>query len=362
MNKPAFLEPATIDIELLESLQNLQSNKTYLFDPKIDIQSILDFAANIKKNYNTLLIVGFGASCLNAKALLSCLEETSFSIFFIDNVDQGKIKCILSAIDITKTAIFAISLSGETDEVICLIKYLEPDPKNLFIATRSNSTLHGMANALGASYIKYPACYNVGRCALFSPIFLIIAAIAGVNIATLFQAGVDALRDLQVHDQVVRESRWMLSNYHNNKTNMVIISYVNRLKGLMQWLEQMIAESLGKNKFGLMPYIAWGSRYEHSMLQLFLDGPDDKMYKVFCNDLSTNDPINLLLKNHEQAVIRQLNKQDKPLKICQISLINEVIIAKIIIKYIIMIDLIARKQKINPFNQPAVENLKLNIR
>ena len=355
-----------IDIELSKTLQDLQDNKTYLFDPNIDIQKILDFAGNIKKNYNSLVIIGFGASCLNAKALLSCLEEVNFNIFFIDNVDEVEIKAILSKIEVAKTAIFAISLSGETDEVICLVKHLKPTPKNLFISARRNSTLHNMANTLGAFYLEYPAQYNVGRCALFSPVFLIIAGVAGVNIDVLFKAGQRALRDAKIHAEALTTSSWILDNYNNKKRNIIIISYVTRLNGLLQWLEQMIAESLGKNGFGLMPHIDWGSRYEHSMLQLFLDGPDDKMYKIFCNNLNSDNPsannLDLLLKGHGGSVVRAMQKLNKPIKTYQIESINETIIAKYIIKYIIAIDLLARRQQINPFNQPAVENLKLDIK
>lgn len=359
-------DSGAIDIELSKTLQDLQNNKTYLFDPNIDIQQILDFASDIKKNYNSLVVIGFGASCLNAKVLLSCLEEINFNIFFIDNVDEIEIKAILSKIEVAKTAIFAISLSGETDEVICLLKHIKPRPENLFISARSQSTLHNMANLLGACYLEYPAQYNVGRCALFSPVFLIIAGIAGVDIDILFKEGLRALKDAKIHAQALTTSSWILNNYNNKKSNIIIISYVTRLKGLLQWLEQMIAESLGKDGFGLMPHANWGSRYEHSMLQLFLDGPDDKMYKIFCNNLNSDNPsannLDLLLKSHGGSVVRAIKKLNKPIKTYQIESVNETIIARYIIKYIITIDLLARRQQINPFNQPAVENLKLDIK
>jgi glucose-6-phosphate isomerase len=351
-----------MDIVLSRSLQDFRDNKTYLFDPNINLADILNFAANIKKNYCSIIIIGFGASSLNAKALLSCLKKTKIDIFFIDNIDETAINSTWSKIDATKTAIFAISLSGETDEVICLIKHLKPEPNNLFISARSNSSLHHMANVLGANYIQYPAQYNVGRFALFSPIFLTIAAIAELDIKILFEAARQALNDPNIHYQAVIDSTWMLDNYNNHKPNIIIISYATKLQGLLQWLNQMISESLGKNGFGLMPCIEWGSRCEHSMLQLFLDGPDDKMYKIFLNNLSDNNALDNLLKNHGQNVLRELNKLNKPTKAYTIELINETLIAKLIIKYIIIIDLIGRIQKINPFNQPAVENLKLSIK
>jgi len=90
------------------------------------------------------------------------------------------------------------------------------------------------------------------------------------------------------------------------------------------------------------------------------------MYKIFCNNLNSDNPsannLDLLLKSHGGSVVRAIKKLNKPIKTYQIESVNETIIARYIIKYIITIDLLARRQQINPFNQPAVENLKLDIK
>jgi glucose-6-phosphate isomerase len=338
----------------------LKNNELYLFDYNTNFDYIKKLAATIKKKYDSLVIIGFGASSLNIQALLSCLDIYNLNIFYLDNTDQNLINSAQKLISLDKTAVFAISQSGETDEVICLLNFLVVAPQNLYISAKKGSSLFKLSYNLKANYIEYPSNFNVGRCSMFSPIFLIIAEIMGIDSENLFNQATKAINSFEIQQQVREEASWMLQQYSSGKPNIVIISYIPKLQGLIKWINQIIAESLGKDGFGFMPNAFWGTNYEHSVLQLLLDGPNDKCYMIFLNNSNQNS-IDKLLQNHGKKVLNQLINLEKPVKISSLIDINEKTIANLIIKHILTIGTIGQIQRFNPFNQPAVEKLKLSL-
>jgi glucose-6-phosphate isomerase len=333
----------------------LVNNQPYLFDANIDFAEISSFAAKIKNRYKRVVIVGFGASSLNLRALLSCLNGFSCEFFYVDNMDHNLFA--LAKMEDEATAIFAISQSGETQEVIWILQNIKITCSNLYVVTKRGSTLFNLTKSLNAHYLEYGASYNVGRCSVFCPIFFKLAEIAGADARKLFDSGVKALDDVDIKNQVIEESSWLLNQYNDSKRNLVMLSYVPQLTGFLEWLKQIFAESLGKNGFGLMPYGASGTCYEHSILQLFLDGPNDKIYKMFFK-LNAENSFEALLQNHGQKVLESLDQLGRSVKSYSFKQVTEELIGTLIIKYIYIIALVAKNIGFEPFNQPAVEKLK----
>jgi glucose-6-phosphate isomerase len=347
--------------KLQQLVHQVNSNEICLFDQTINFTDIKNFASQIQNRCRALVIIGFGASSLNIQALLSSVDQPFIDVFFIDNTDSYLIDSIFKKIDLKSTAFFAISLSGETDEVICLLNILNIPAQNLYIVTKLGSTLFNFAKQRQANYIEYPSNFNIGRCALFNPVFLSIAEIVGADAQKLFHSATQAISDHDIHKQVIQETTWMLQNYAHHRPNIVIISYTPKLQGLIKWLNQLIAESLGKAGFGFMPYSLFGTSYEHSLLQLFLDGPDDKLYKIFYQNSKVNS-LDKLLTNHGHRALDHLTNLNKPVNSDLINSVNEALIANLVIKYILIVGLIGKIKQINPFNQPAVEKLKSSLK
>ena len=160
-----------------------------------------------------------------------------------------------------------------------------------------------------------------------------------------------------------------------NKT-LILLNYVPELKNFMYWCQQLFAESLGKNKKGFIPVVSNAPKDHHSLLQLYLDGPRDKFFYIFSTKNEKKIKINslnfgknfkyLYKKTHNKVKISQKNAFIKVLKEKKISFrefqikkFNENIIGKLFFIFIFETLVFSKKLGVNPFDQPAVERVKI---
>ena len=140
----------------------------------------------------------------------------------------------------------------------------------------------------------------------------------------------------------------------------------------MLWCQQLIAESLGKKGKGILPVISIGPRDHHSLLQLYLDGPKDKFFYIFSlNNKSkikfeknlfkntlNNSNIYKVLNDQKNAMISILKKKEIPFISLELGKKNEETLGELFSYFILETIFIGENLNINPFNQPAVEELK----
>ena len=94
----------------------------------------------------------------------------------------------------------------------------------------------------------------------------------------------------------------------------IILLYGDELYEIGNWMKQLYAESLGKNGFGYLPVISQMTQDQHSVLQLYLDGPNDKFYEFYsANYHESNNFIDLTLSNHKQAMLKTLEDEGLPI-------------------------------------------------
>ncbi len=161
--------------------------------------------------------------------------------------------------------------------------------------------------------------------------------------------------------------------------NLIFLNYSPELEQFLFWCQQLIAESLGKNRKGFLPVISSAPKDHHSLLQLYLDGPNDKLFYIFSYEESSKYRLNVnqiinknsyldkkslsnIKKAQKNALIKSLYKNKIPFREFKIRTNNEEILGKLFSYFICETVIIGKLLKINPFNQPAVEEVKNSTR
>ena len=140
-------------------------------------------------------------------------------------------------------------------------------------------------------------------------------------------------------------------------------------------MSELIAESLGKKNKGFLPVISNVPKDHHSLLQLYLDGPKDKLFYIFSLEKNSKERINInkgirnnnflhkktlnSVKNaQKKSLIKTLTKNKVPFREFKIKKTDEEILGKLFSYFMIETVIIAKLLKLNPFDQPAVEQVK----
>ena len=161
--------------------------------------------------------------------------------------------------------------------------------------------------------------------------------------------------------------------------NLILFNYVPQLNKFLYWYQQIIGESLGKDGKGFLPTISLAPKDHHSLLQLYLDGPKDKLFYIFSDDQITNNKINSkrldnkfsylnkknlsqIKKAQKKAFIQSLKKKKIPFREFKINNFNEQNLGELFSYFIIETALIGKLINVNPFDQPAVEKVKINTK
>ena len=161
--------------------------------------------------------------------------------------------------------------------------------------------------------------------------------------------------------------------YKSKKINsLILLNYCPGLKYFLLWCQQLIAESLGKKGKGIIPIVSIAPRDHHSLLQLYLDGPKDKFFYIFSikqnkkikrtkglfAEAINNSNIYNVLETQKNAMISILKNKKIPFISVDIKKRNEETLGELFSYFIIETVFLAESLGINPYNQPAVEQIK----
>ncbi len=159
--------------------------------------------------------------------------------------------------------------------------------------------------------------------------------------------------------------------------NLIFLNYSPRLEKFLFWCQQLIAESLGKKNKGFMPIISNVPKDHHSLLQLYLDGPKDKIFYIFSleeknkeiikpvklknnsTDIFKNKSLSEIKDAQKNALIKSFKKNNIPFREFKIKKGKEEVLGELFSYFILETVLIGKLVSINPFNQPAVEQVKI---
>ena len=265
---------------------------------------INDFVTKIKSEdkYEHLVVLGIGGSSLGAQALMEGLNTPLWNriskgkrkgfltVDFIDNLDPQIIRTILSRLKLDQTLFLVVSKAGGTVEtVVPMLIAKEWTGENFYkqcVFVTSVETCHGTSLlyeiAQKNSIPIFPIPENVGgRYSIFSSVGLLPSALSGIDLNEV-QAGIqEADRICQMQDLKANLAATIALcayfSYTNNKNIFVLMPYSTCLKRFVDWFIQLWAESLGKTGKGSTPICAIGACDQHSQLQMFNEGHNDKL-------------------------------------------------------------------------------------
>ena len=351
-------------------LQSYEQSYKYDFSP-----------ATIKKfsRYKNIIIIGMGGSILGTKSIYSFLKKKiKKKVFFFDNLDL-ELNLIYKKIENLKNSCFiVVSKSGNTLETIINLRTIFSknllNNKLIIITEKANNNLMTIANKYKAEIIEHKEFIG-GRYSVLSESGMFPAALMGLNLKK-FKNLKQLLKDKNFVSSLIYNVASIYTLNLKKINNSVILNYDSSLNDLGYWYQQLVAESLGKKGKGINPILSFGPKDHHSLLQLYLDGPKDKFFTFFnSSEKESNSKTNKsifpnslgFLKNKSLKYIinAQCNATKNIFKIKKIPFRqitfnkkNEDDLGKIFIFFVLETILLSRLMNVNPFDQPAVEQIK----
>jgi glucose-6-phosphate isomerase len=354
-----------------------------------EIKEIKAIGAYLSR-FDKVLVLGIGGSILNGRVFSHFIHSNK--IIFCDNIDPFSFELILENLNLSKTGIIIISKSGNTPEVVmqslCLIEYIKEhygnkfsvDEQMVLITTRGHNFLTQFASYIEPKFVLEYKKIG-GRYSIFTSVGLLIAEITGLNIDKIVTGAnnvIDHFLTVPSHNNLpikaACESLVLLQERFNIQ---VIMFYIEKYAIFAEWFKQIYSESLGKEGKGILPVTAKGTTDQHSQLQLYLDGPQDKYFTFISYDSRNhgikakmpfqskeleyldNATMGNLYHCEKQATMQSLKDNNAPVRELILTKLDEQELGSVLMHYMLETILVGFKMKINPFDQPSIEKSKL---
>ena len=315
-------------------------------------------------------IIGMGGSSLGAQTIYDFLKHKIKKNFvFIDNLNPS----VKSNKKLRFTNL-VISKSGNTTETIVNANVLmKKNDKNIFITENKKSYLYLLAQKLKADVIHHNN-YIGGRYSVLSEVGMLPAELMGLN-PNNFKRLNNLIRNKYFLKFLIANVGAILHFSKKKKFNSIIINYDSKSENLFNWYQQLVAESLGKNKKGILPIISNMPKDNHSVMQLYLDGFENNFFTFFSmrenkskkiiNQKILSSHSYLKNKNISDIIYAQLKasknvfkKKNIPYRSFEIKNRSEQTLGELFCFFILETILLGKCMNINPYNQPAVELVK----
>jgi glucose-6-phosphate isomerase len=277
----------------------------------------LELAAALREKYSELLVCGIGGSALGTQAVYHAFDlpsERLLPVTVIDNVDPSQITTIGATSNLADCAINVISKSGTTLETMAAFFFLlealaglglkQADIDARIVATTDpkGGILRKLAERRGWNALAVPPDVG-GRYSVLSPVGLLPLAYAGIDVPLLLD-GAEECQSALAAMPTVRNPAWRLAAAHylleteGGMEQTLQYIYGDPLVLLGDWFRQLWAESLGKAQrtdgspaqVCMTPLVARGTTDQHSQNQLYMEGPDNKLYGIIGCETWANDP------------------------------------------------------------------------
>jgi glucose-6-phosphate isomerase len=386
-----------------EILEERKLGKLGFYDlPDQDISHITNYIGKITTKFDTIVVLGIGGSALGNKAIYSALKvekQLPGKVIVADNVDPLMLKEILDQIDLKRTLFNCITKSGTTAETmsvfLILMKILQDTfPKtykdHLVITTdKEKGFLREIVKKEGYQDFEVPG--NVGgRFSVLSDVGLVSCAFAGIDIRELLK-GAALMRKNCENKDIWKNPAYLNGFLHyqfmrNGKNISVMMPYANALYDMADWYRQLWAESLGKKNdihgreifVGQTPVKALGTTDQHSQVQLYTEGPNDKVFTFLTVDKFGYDyvipdlypdrdevhylggkKLSTLLNTERLATEIALTDAGRPNANITFNKLDETSIGAFIFMYEVQTVFTGKLLQIDPLDQPGVEAGKI---
>ena len=328
---------------------------------------------NIKKykKFKHYRIFGMGGSSLGAEAIYSFLNRKIRKKFsFVNNIDLSRNKNN----KINQFNII-ISKSGNTLETLANLNYQNVKKNCLFITENKNSYLRNLALKLKSEIIEHNNFIG-GRYSVLSETGMIPAFFMGLE-PNNFKRLDNLISSNKFINMLTYNVSSIFSFHQKKKNNSIILNYDENSNNLFYWYQQLVAESLGKSSKGILPIVSPVPKDNHSVMQLYLDGFKKNFFTFFYvmdNNLKKIDN-NSLLDSHKYLRNKKMSdilysqfratqnvflKKKIPFRSFIIKKRDEKTLGELFAFFILETILLGKALNINPYDQPAVESIKIN--
>ena len=322
------------------------------------------------KNLKNFKVIGMGGSILGTESIYDFLKHKIKKKFFFYNNLQPIIKLKKQK----KSLNLIVSKSGNTLETISNTNIiLKKKDKNIFITENKKSYLLSLAQKLKSEIVHHNNFIG-GRYSVLSEVGMLPAELMGLNIKNFKQMN-NLIKNKKFIDSLTENVSNTLFLIKQKKFNSIILNYDEKSENLFNWYQQLVAESLGKKGKGILPVVSSMPKDNHSLMQLYLDGPKNNFFTFFyVKEPKSSKIINiqissthnyLINKNLDEIIYAQklatenvFLKHKIPFRSFEISTRNEKTLGELFCFFILETILIGRALKINPFDQPSVELIK----
>ena len=318
-------------------------------------------------------VIGMGGSTIGTQTIYDFLKHKITKKFiFTDNLQTNPTK------NKKKYTNLIVSKSGNTIETIVNANiYIKKKDKNIFITENKSSYLYSLAEKLKSDIIHHNNFIG-GRYSVLSEVGMLPAELMGLKPNNFRQLN-NLIKNKKFINSLILNVSSTLYFIKKKRFNSVIINYDERSENLFNWYQQLVAESLGKKKKGLLPIISNMPKDNHSTMQLYLDGFKNNFFTFFYVNEKNSKKINnntilpaqyyLKNKNLSQIMLAQkkatenvFNKKNIPFRSFEIKKRDEKTLGELFCFFILETILIGQSMNLNPYDQPAVELIKIETK
>ena len=320
------------------------------------------------RKFRIITLIGMGGSALGAKAIYNFCKSAKNKFIFIENFVPSKLE------KLKNNLFLIISKSGSTLETISNQNILNHNnTKKIFITENKESYLRTLANISKSEIINHNNLIG-GRYSVFSEVGMFPAQLMGLN-PKKFRILDKLIKNKKFINCLINNSVKIAQFQKKKKTNSIIMNYDYNSNDLFNWYKQLVAESLGKNKSGILPTLSVMPRDNHSLMQYYLDGVENHFFTLFfvkeknspklknnqilpTHNYLKNKSINDIAFSQFKATEKVLKARNIPFRSFVVDKRDEMVLAELFIFFILETILLGKFLKINPFDQPAVELIK----
>ncbi len=361
---------------------------------------MLEALADRYRGFDDILILATGGSSLGGQAICALADGGGAPrLHFLDNIDPERFDAVIGWIDFQRTGVLVISKSGGTPET--LMQFLTVLPRLIEVAADGglgrqvlaitgpgDTPLRRLALRYGCEILDHDPDLG-GRFAALSLVGLLPALIAGLDARAVREGAAEILdsalatADSSLAPPAIGAALNVCLARERGISQSVLLPYSDRLEPFARWFRQLWAESLGKDGRGTTPVPGVGAVDQHSQLQLWLDGPADKLFTLILADRKgqgtalspalapdlmedggalswlAGRSMGDLMEAEQRATAETLAKAGRPVRILGLGRLDEKALGALMMHYMLETVIAGHLFGVDPFGQPAVEEGKV---
>lgn len=363
-----------------------------------DMAALHEVADHITANFRELIVLGTGGSSLGAQAAIALArfkEGRGTRIHTPDSLDPFEMDLLFSSLEPGETHVLAISKSGTTGETLAQLlacrQWLEasgtPRPMSehfSFVTEPGERPLRTYGEKLGSPVLDHPTDVG-GRFSVLTNVGMLPVAVSGLSVEDFRNGAQKVCENITLEPEtasaVIAAALTQTLNEHKGVTQVLVMPYAESLRAFTRWHGQLWAESLGKDGLGTTPIRAVGPVDQHSQLQLFLDGPNDKFCTIvtipsydqgpridaseaaaYGLDYMAGRTIGDMVTCQSRATQDTLRGKGRTVREIVIDELSEENLGGLFVSFMLETVITAHLMGVDAFDQPAVEEGKILTR